>query len=386
VHPPDPREAPPRLTGRTVATGAKRAEPRTSRRRIALLVSAPITVPLALMLVAAFVITALAGSGSVSNNDVPPGGIIGGTLNGGVPVPQEVVALVESSIQAAGSQFVTESVLAAQLFQESQFNESAVSPVGAQGIAQFMPATWATWGRDENGDGKADPFDMQDAIPAAARFDAHLADMVAAVPGDRTELMLAAYNAGPGAVLQYQGVPPFQETQAYVRTITDLASQWSVTPTLIGGGEGPIPAPEPGQIELTGNAIIDTAMSWAVAQIGSWYQWGGTCKDPFGPSVMGRCDCSSLTQQAYAHAGVAIPRVARDQQHSGTEVPNPADIQPGDLITIPGADGTPTVAGHVGMYVGHGMVVEAPFTGAQVRLVPARTYTDIISIRRIVTG
>jgi len=386
VHPPDPREAPPRLTGRTVATGATRAEPRTSRRRIALLVSAPITVPLALMLVAAFVITALAGSGSVSNNDVPPGGIIGGTLNGGVPVPQEVVALVESSIQAAGSQFVTESVLAAQLFQESQFNESAVSPVGAQGIAQFMPATWATWGRDENGDGKADPFDMQDAIPAAARFDAHLADMVAAVPGDRTELMLAAYNAGPGAVLQYQGVPPFQETQAYVRTITDLASQWSVTPTLIGGGEGPIPAPEPGQIELTGNAIIDTAMSWAVAQIGSWYQWGGTCKEPFGPNVMGRCDCSSLTQQAYAHAGVAIPRVARDQQHSGTEVPNPADIQPGDLITIPGADGTPTVAGQVGMYVGHGMVVEAPFTGAQVRLVPARTYTDIISIRRIVTG
>ena len=386
MHPPDPREAPPRLTGRTVATGATRAEPRTSRRRIALLVSAPITVPLALMLVAAFVITALAGSGSVSNNDVPPGGIIGGTLNGGVPVPQEVVALVESSIQAAGSQFVTESVLAAQLFQESQFNESAVSPVGAQGIAQFMPATWATWGRDENGDGKADPFDMQDAIPAAARFDAHLADMVAAVPGDRTELMLAAYNAGPGAVLQYQGVPPFQETQAYVRTITDLASQWSVTPTLIGGGEGPIPAPEPGQIELTGNAIIDTAMSWAVAQIGSWYQWGGTCKEPFGPNVMGRCDCSSLTQQAYAHAGVAIPRVARDQQHSGTEVPNPADIQPGDLITIPGADGTPTVAGHVGMYVGHGMVVEAPFTGAQVRLVPARTYTDIISIRRIVTG
>ena len=368
------------------ATGATRAGPRVSRGAIALLLSAPVTVPVALMLVAAFLLTALAGGGSVSNNDVPPGGVVGGTLKGGVPVPQEVVALVESSIQAAGSQFVTESVLAAQLFQESHFNEAAVSPVGAQGIAQFMPATWAAWGRDENGDGKADPFDMQDAIPAAARFDAHVADQVASVPGDRTELMLAAYNAGPGAVLQYQGVPPFQETQAYVRTITDLASEWAVTPTLVGAGAGPIPAPEPGEVELTGNQIIDTAMSWAVAQIGSWYQWGGTCKDPFGPSVMGRCDCSSLTQQAYAHAGVAIPRVARDQQHFGSEVPNPADIQPGDLITIPGADGTPTVAGHVGMYVGHGMVVEAPFTGAQVRLVPARTYTDIISIRRIVSG
>jgi cell wall-associated NlpC family hydrolase len=378
--------APPRLTAGPAATGATRAGPRTSRRKLALLLSAPVTVPVALMLVAAFLLTALAGGGSVSTNDVPPGGVIGGTLKGGVPVPQDVVALVESSIQAAGSQFVTESVLAAQLYQESHFNEVAVSAVGAQGIAQFMPATWAAWGRDENGDGRADPFDMQDAIPAAARFDAHIAELVASVPGDRTELMLAAYNAGPGAVLTYQGVPPFQETQAYVRTITDLASAWAVTPTLIGAGVGPVPAPEPGEVEMTGNAIIDTAMSWAVGQIGSWYQWGGTCTDPFGPSVLGRCDCSSLMQQAYAHAGVAIPRVARDQQHFGAEVPNPADIQPGDLITIPGADGTPTVAGHVGMYVGNGMVVEAPFTGAQVRLVPARTYTDIISIRRIVTG
>jgi cell wall-associated NlpC family hydrolase len=385
--PPDPvGGAPSRLTGRPVATGATRAGPRVSRGAIALLLSAPVTVPVALMLVAAFLLTALAGGGSVSNSDVPPGGVVGGTLKGGVPVPQEVVALVESSIQAAGSQFVTESVLAAQLYQESHFNEAAVSPVGAQGIAQFMPATWTAWGRDENGDGKADPFDMVDAIPAAARFDAHVADLVASVPGDRTELMLAAYNAGPGAVLRYQGVPPFQETQAYVRTITDLASEWAVTPTLVGAGEGPIPAPEPGEVEMTGNQIIDTAMSWAVAQIGSWYQWGGTCKDPFGPNAMGRCDCSSLTQQAYAHAGVAIPRVARDQQHFGSEVTNPADIQPGDLITIPGSLGTATVAGHVGMYVGHGMVVEAPFTGAQVRLVPARTYKDIISIRRIVTG
>ncbi len=391
VHPAEPLGAPPRLSGRSVATGASPASAgsrgsRLSRGKIALLLSAPVTVPVALMLVAAFLLSALAGGGSVSTNDVPPGGVTGGTLKGGVPVPQDVVALIESAVQNAGSQFVTESVLAAQLYQESHFNEAAVSPVGARGIAQFMPATWTAWGRDEDGDGRADPFDMQDAIPAAARFDAHIADAVASVPGDRVELMLAAYNAGPGAVLRYQGVPPFQETQGYVRTITDLASEWGVTPTLVGAGEGPIPAPEPGQVEMTGNPIIDTAMSWAVAQIGSWYQWGGTCKDPFGSSAMGRCDCSSLTQQAYAHGGVAIPRVARDQQHFGTEVANPADIQPGDLITIPGADGTPAVAGHVGMYVGHGMVVEAPFTGAQVRLVPARTYTDIISIRRIVSG
>lgn len=351
-----------------------------------LVLSAPLAVPLVGLLVAGFLVTAIAGGGSVSAADVPSSGAIGGTLKGGVPVPAEVLRLIGPSVQAAGNPYLTESVLAAQLYQESGFDATAVSPVGAQGIAQFMPGTWAAHGRDENGDRVADPFDIEDAIPAAARYDAAIAAAVAKVPGERTALMLAAYNAGPGAVIRFQGIPPFQETQAYVRRILDLASEWSVTPGIVGGGEGPIPAPAPGQVELTGNTIIDTAMSWAVAQIGSWYQWGGTCTDPFGPSAMGRCDCSSLMQQAYAHAGVALPRVAADQARVGAEVANPADIQPGDLIATMGSDGTPTHAGHIAMYVGHGMAVEAPYTGAQVHLIPARAYTDIVSIRRVVTG
>jgi cell wall-associated NlpC family hydrolase len=351
-----------------------------------MVLSAPLAIPLVGLLVAGFLVTAIAGGGSVSSADVPPGGAIGGTLKGGVPVPADVLRLIGPSVQAAGTAYLTESVLAAQLYQESGFDPRAVSPVGAQGIAQFMPPTWAKHGRDENGDGVADPFDISDAIPAAARYDASIAAAVATVPGERTALMLAAYNAGPGAVLLYRGIPPFQETQAYVRRILDLASEWSVTPGIVGAGEGPIPAPDPGRIELTGNSIIDTAMSWAVAQIGSWYQWGGTCRDPFGPSATGRCDCSSLMQQAYAHAGVSLPRVAADQARVGAEVTNPADIRPGDLIAIAGSLGSPTRAGHIGMYVGRGMVVEAPYSGAKVRLAPARGFTGIVSIRRIVTG
>ncbi|HYT09747.1 MAG TPA: NlpC/P60 family protein [Mycobacteriales bacterium] len=355
-----------------------------SRRTLLLVLGAPIAVPLVLLLLAAILVSAIAG-GSVGNADVPPGGVAGGMLKGGVPVPARILSLIGPAVQAAGNPNLTESVLAAQLFQESGFDPRVVSPVGAQGIAQFMPGTWAAHGRDENGDGRADPFDPQDAVPAAARYDTAIAAQVAGVPGDRTALMLAAYNAGPAAVLAYQGVPPYQETQAYVRRILDLASEWALTPGLVGGGEGPVPPPEPGQIELTGNRIIDTAMSWAVGQVGSWYQWGGACTDPFGSDAMGRCDCSSLVQQAYAHAGVSLPRVAADQATVGQEV-RPPDVQPGDLIAIEGSLGSPTRAGHIGMYVGRGMVVEAPYTGAQVRLSPARSLTGIVSIRRIVTG
>jgi cell wall-associated NlpC family hydrolase len=348
--------------------------------------SVPLAIPLVGLLVAGFLVTAIASGGSVSSADVPPTGAIGGTLKGGVPVPAAVLRLIGPAVQAAGSPYLTESLLAAQLYQESGFEPTAVSAAGARGIAQFMPGTWAVHGRDENGDGVANPLDIEDAIPAAARYDAALAAQIARVPGERTALMLAAYNAGPGAVLQYQGIPPFQETQAYVRRILELASEWSVTPGIVGVGQGPIPAPDPGQIELTGNPIIDTAMSWAVGQIGSWYQWGGTCTNPFGPSAMGRCDCSSLMQQAYAHAGVSLPRVAADQARVGAEVTNPGDIRPGDLIAIQGSLGSPTRAGHIGMYVGRGMVVEAPHSGAKVRLAPARSFTGIVSIRRIVTG
>ena len=141
LRPPDPVAAPARLTGRPVATGAGS---RTSRRTIVLLLSAPVTVPVALMLVAAFLLTALAGGGSVTDNDVPAGGVTGGTLKGGVPVPQDVVALVESAIQAAGSQFVTESVLAAQLYQESHFDETAVSQVAGMNWAMPCAPTGET--------------------------------------------------------------------------------------------------------------------------------------------------------------------------------------------------------------------------------------------------
>ncbi len=150
----------------------------------------------------------------------------GGATAAGAPgalpafVPAEYAALVWESAAANG---LPPSLLAALLQAESGWNPRAVSPVGAQGIAQFMPAT-------ARGMGLADPFDPRQAIPAAARLLAgHLRAFGSA------QLALAAYNAGSGAVRRYGGVPPYAETQAYVVRILALAGGALGAPVAPGG-------------------------------------------------------------------------------------------------------------------------------------------------------
>lgn len=117
-------------------------------------------------------------------------------------------------------------LLAAQLDQESGFDPEAVSPAGAEGIAQFIPDTWAVWGRDLDGDGIASVFDPQEAIAAQARlmcfliYEAKISD----IDGDPIELALAGYNAGWSQVVRYDGIPPFRETEAYIKRIQDRKS------------------------------------------------------------------------------------------------------------------------------------------------------------------
>ncbi|MBG6184672.1 murein DD-endopeptidase MepM/ murein hydrolase activator NlpD [Arthrobacter sp. CAN_A214] len=133
-------------------------------------------------------------------------------------VPNGWGPLVEAAAKTAG---LPASVVAAQLNQESGWNENAVSPAGAQGVAQFMPGTWASYGQG------GDPFSASGAIPAYGRYMAALKQEVQLIAGNDADLLvqltLAAYNAGPGAVQQYDGIPPFQETQQYVGSILDAA-------------------------------------------------------------------------------------------------------------------------------------------------------------------
>jgi soluble lytic murein transglycosylase-like protein len=105
---------------------------------------------------------------------------------------------------------VSAALLAAQIYVESNFNPFAISGVGAQGIAQFMPETAAALGLD-------DAFDAAEAIDAQAHLMRDLLRRFAAVP-----LALAAYNAGPDPVAACACVPPIPETRGYVTRILGL--------------------------------------------------------------------------------------------------------------------------------------------------------------------
>jgi len=146
-------------------------------------------------------------------------------------------------------------VLAAQIKQESGFQQHGANSANAAGYTQFIPATWATWGRDTTGKGFADVNNASDAVDAQVRYDCALAGQISEAqaagrihsPASLTELSLAAYNAGPNAVLQYGGIPPFGETQAYVPAIMAMArGQFSQAGTVTGSATADGAAASPG--------------------------------------------------------------------------------------------------------------------------------------------
>ncbi|WP_234335084.1 transglycosylase SLT domain-containing protein [Streptomyces sp. NRRL S-118] len=246
--------------------------------------------------------------------------VVGAALS--TSVPAEYRDLIEEAGNTCPE--ISPNLLAALLTQESQFNPKAQSPVGAQGIAQFMPSTWEAHGIDGNGDGKRDVWDPEDAIPSSGKYLCTLAEEVKGVPGNKQHNMLAAYNAGAGVVRQYGGVPPYKETQEYVQAISAAADQPA------GGGGS----------STTGEAA--TAINAAKSMLGTPYSWGGgnangpskgICCSPNGRSgtAITGFDCSGLVLYAYAKAGISLPRTAA-QQYAASEPVKPGKVRPGDLV------------------------------------------------------
>lgn len=124
-------------------------------------------------------------------------------------------ALIE---QAAARNGVDPAVLHGLIQQESGFDPNATSSAGAVGLTQLMPGTAASLGL-------SDPSDPAQSIEGGARY---LGEMMREFGGN-TEDALAAYNAGPGAVHSYGGVPPYTETQQYVTKVLDYAAEYRDT-------------------------------------------------------------------------------------------------------------------------------------------------------------
>jgi soluble lytic murein transglycosylase-like protein len=144
-------------------------------------------------------------------------------LIGPVVVPQEYRALIREA--AATCPKIPTEIFAAQIAAESSWDPSARSGAGARGIAQFMPAVWEQYGLDANDDGERSVWDPVDAIFSAARLNCVNRTLVKGASGNRLENTLAAYNAGFGAVMKYDGIPPYPETEAYVKKILATAKE-----------------------------------------------------------------------------------------------------------------------------------------------------------------
>lgn len=122
-------------------------------------------------------------------------------------------------------------------------------------------------------------------------------------------------------------------------------------------------APQPAGARNAGTNIIGskvqkTVVAYAQSQIGIPYKWGA---EEAGVDF----DCSGLTQAAYDSAGIYIPRVAQDQYNAGPVLSILDNLQPGDLVFF--GDDTTSIE-HVGIYIGNGQMIDAPHTGAYVRI------------------
>ncbi|MFE3279520.1 peptidoglycan DD-metalloendopeptidase family protein [Nocardia sp. NPDC059239] len=304
--------------------------------------------------------------GGGTTTSCPSGfGTPGGQLKTGT-VPQDL----EQWYRKAGSLCpeISASLLAAQGQAESGFRTDAVSPDGAEGVAQFMPGTAKSlapdglpYVRDETGKGYASSMDPADAIMGQGRLICALAKKIEGwesegkVSGDVVALSLAAYNAGEGAVLESGGMPNqiprhFTETRPYVERI--LAAEPGFREATSNGRFVPTPG------TALGSQTVAAARQW----LGTPYVWGGG--NTSGPTS-GGFDCSGLTTAAiYAASNgtVTLPRTSEQQWSVGVEVPMD-QVQAGDLVFGSWHDGLP---GHVGIAIGGGRMIHAPQSGENV--------------------
>ena len=292
------------------------------------------------------------------------------TLGPGVPEEYRTDLLAAAELCPR----LSPSLLGAQVDVESAWNPNAESPAGAQGLAQFMPDTWTRWGGDLDEDGQDSPFDPGDALRAQARYMCHLLDtMIASGLGGGDALgviglALAGYNAGPGAVLTYAGVPPYKETQDYVGTVLAKATSPEYALGIGQDTDEPradVPAGGVDAMLPSGYANGRTAtqaVAYALTQVGIWRD-SGYCLRFVGRVVYQRpWDGGSINEahMVWDNAPTSL-RYARD-----------FDAPRGAIVLWSSAIGGG--AGHIAISLGGGKMVTT--TGGAISIRNIRGFSD----------
>jgi cell wall-associated NlpC family hydrolase len=223
------------------------------------------------------------------------------------------------------------------------WKEGVVNTAGAGGPMQFLATTWQQYGLAASGAGTPDRWNAADAIVSAANF--------------------LKQNGAPDNI--EQAVFAYNHSQAYVQQVLAwanlYASAYNANPTATANAIG----------AGAGSSAARTAVAYALAQLGTPYLWGGDGAGGF--------DCSGLVQAAYDSAGVALPRVAQAQYDATATNTVPLNqLQPGDLVFFGTSTGAIT---HVGIIVSPGEMVDAPHTGADVRIEPY-DWPDLVAATR----
>lgn len=131
----------------------------------------------------------------------------------------ELMDLINKAIESASLKYgVDKTLIRAVIKQESSFDPKSISSCGAQGLMQLMPGTADSLG-------VTDPFNIQQNIDGGTKY---LKDQLSAF-NNNINLALAAYNAGPNSITKYDGIPPYAETQDYIKKVTQYYNQYKLS-------------------------------------------------------------------------------------------------------------------------------------------------------------